>query len=185
MDYRDSSDESLMETTRGGSRAAFEVLIRRFSTRLLTFLVRLTGRLHSAEDLFQETFAAVWTRRETYKVGRAFKPWLYAIAVNKFREGVRRAPELTVDVDPDHASWARGEEAGGGRELAAATTAALARLSDRQREVLVLHLYGGLSYAQVGECLDCGEATARGHMFQALAVLRREMRVAESKEAAR
>ena len=183
MDYRESSDETLMEATRAGSHAAMEVLVRRFAARLLTFLMRLTGRLHVAEDLFQETFVAVWAKRETYHVGRAFNPWLYAIAVNKHRERGRRkahvrelpaVPVVELDEDPPDA-----------RDRFAEARLALGKLGDRQREVVVLHLYGGLSYAQIGECLGVGETTARGYMFEALGVLRREMSVDTVKEEAR
>lgn len=183
MDYRESSDETLMEATRAGSHAAMEVLVRRFAARLLTFLMRLTGRLHAAEDLFQETFGAVWAKRQTYQVGRAFKPWLYAIAVNKHRErGRRKAPELEHSAIP---VVELGEDPPDARDRFAEARLALAKLGDRQREVVVLHLYGGLSYAQIAECLGVGETTARGYMCEALGVLRREMHVDAVKEEAR
>ncbi len=183
MDNRDKSDESLMEAAREGSRSALEVLIRRFASRLLTFLVRLTGGIHAAEEVFQETFGAVWEKRATYKVGRAFKPWLYAIAVNQQRQRTRR-PALRISHTPpeDRCADPHAEPAET-RERARAAEAALANLPDRQREVLVLNVYGGLSYAQIGECLGIGEATARGHMFQALATLRRELNVESVREA--
>lgn len=183
MDNRDKSDESLMEAAREGSRSALEVLIRRFASRLLTFLVRLTGGIHAAEEVFQETFGAVWEKRATYKVGRAFRPWLYAIAVNQHRQRARRATVRGTGVPPEEVSADPHTDPAELRERAHAAEAALANLPDRQREVLVLHVYGGLSYAQIGECLGVGEATARGHMFQALATLRRELNVEPVREA--
>lgn len=183
MDYRESSDETLMEATRAGSHAAMEVLVRRFAARLLTFLMRLTGRLHAAEDLFQETFGAVWARRETYQVGRAFKPWLYAIAVNKHRERGRR--KVPAREHPAISVVELAEDPPEARDRFAEARLALGKLGDRQREVVVLHLYGGLSYAQIAECLGVGESTARGYMFEALGVLRREMPMDAVKEEAR
>ena len=72
---------------------AFEALVRRHATGLLTFLTRMVGDRHRAEELFQEVFLAVWLKRRQYQHPRPFRPWLYAIALNRCRAVFRlRAP---------------------------------------------------------------------------------------------
>lgn len=174
MDHRDKTDESLMEAVKQGSRACLEVLIRRFGTRLLTFLTRLTGNLHTAEEVFQETFAAVWQRRATYTVGRAVRPWLYTIAVNEYRRRGRRHAQPAMPIQQDLQAL-EGADPADLNESARLAAIALASLGEREREVLVLSVHGGLSYAHIAESLSISESTARGYMLSALRKLRESM----------
>ena len=80
------SDEALMAQVIDGNRGSLELLVRRHADALLTFLCRNLRNWHKGEELFQEVFLAVWSKRHQFDAKRPFKPWLYAIAVNKVRE---------------------------------------------------------------------------------------------------
>src|SRR5579872_166564 len=99
MDERDDRDEWLMTRVAHGERDCLEVLVRRHATPLLTFLARMAGDRHRAEELFQDVFLTVWVKRRQYQFPRPFKPWLYRIALNKCRESfrVRVLPFLAED----------------------------------------------------------------------------------------
>jgi RNA polymerase sigma-70 factor (ECF subfamily) len=158
----------------GGSQAALESLLRRHASPLLNFLRRLAGDAHLAEELVQETFLAVWEHRRSFDPTRAFKPWLYAIAVNQFRATLRREPRhdpgdaesLALSREPDPADVLVDEETV--RRL----DQALHRLPSKQRAVVCLRAWEGMSFAQIGEAIGCSEGTARSHMHHALAGLR-------------
>src|SRR5688572_32509619 len=90
------SDERLMNEVAYGQRGALETLVRRHAAPLLTFLRRLCGDLHRGEELFQEVFLAVWSKRDQYEYPRPFKPWLYRIALNKCRAAYRARPLQTM-----------------------------------------------------------------------------------------
>src|ERR1700682_2649855 len=92
MQEQADSDEWLMVQVAHGKREALEALMRRHATPLLLFIQRMVGDRHLGEDLFQEVFLAVWSKRSQYGQGRPFKPWLYAIARNKCRVVFRRQP---------------------------------------------------------------------------------------------
>jgi RNA polymerase sigma-70 factor, ECF subfamily len=92
MDQQQNRDEWLMAEVAAGKREPVETLLRRHVTPLLSFLGRMAGDRHRAEDLFQEVFLAVWSKRRQYVYPRPFKPWLYAIALNKWRAAYRQAP---------------------------------------------------------------------------------------------
>src|SRR5262245_44724874 len=95
------SDEALMTQVIEGSRGSLELLVRRHADALLTFLCRNLRNWHKAEELFQEVFLAVWAKRNQFDAQRPFKPWLYAIAVNKVRERFRHPPTpLGLEGDP-------------------------------------------------------------------------------------
>ena len=86
---RDDRDEWLMAQVAHGQRDCLETLVRRHATRLLTFIERMAGDRHRAEELFQEVFLAVWVKRRQYQFPRPFKPWLYTIAANRCHAAAR------------------------------------------------------------------------------------------------
>ena len=169
-------DETLMTRTADGDRACLELLVRRHATPLLTFLARQCGDRHRAEELFQEVFLAVWVKRRLYQAPRPFKPWLYAIALNKCRAAFRGRPGPAALAD-DGPADAGGSPADA---VVAAETAdlvgrAVARLPDQQRAVVTLRVWEGLPYARIAEIVDCSEATVRSHMHHGLVALRKHL----------
>ena len=78
-------DEWLMGQVALGKREQLEPLVRRYSSALLTYLHRMVGDRHRAEELFQDVFFAVWQKRKTYKFPKSFRSWLFAIATNRCR----------------------------------------------------------------------------------------------------
>jgi RNA polymerase sigma-70 factor (ECF subfamily) len=179
MTQAEPSDETLMGQVRRGRREELEPLVRRYARPLLTYLERMVGDRHRAEELFQDAFLAVWEKRRTYRFPQPFRPWLFAIATNRCRAAFRRArgPEAAslpqamcdgpaaTDVSPPDAAVAA--------ETARLVTAAVARLPDQQRTVIVLRTWNGLSFAEIAQSLGVGEATVRSHMHHALTALRR------------
>ena len=175
MDDADDRDEFLMARVQHGQPELLERLLRRHASPLLTFLQRMTGDRHRGEELFQEVFLAVWRKRHQYDYPRPFKPWLYAIALNKCREAFRARSLPATSLDKTDAA---APEAGPADALIAAETAelvsrAVTRLPERQRAVVVLRVWEDLPYARIAEILDSTEATVRSHMHHGLATLRK------------
>jgi RNA polymerase sigma-70 factor (ECF subfamily) len=172
----DDRDEWLMARAAHGERDCLEALVRRHATRLLTFIARMVGDRHRAEELFQEVFLAVWVKRRQYQFPRPFKSWLYAIAANKCHAAARGRP-APVALEAAGA-WAPAtavpspEESAVATETAALVAAAVTRLPPQQRAVVVLRVWQGMSYAEIAEAVGRTEATVRSHMHHGLAALR-------------
>ena len=178
MNRHHESDEWLMAEVVRGDRERLGTLLRRYASPLLTFIQRMIGDRHRAEELFQEVFLAVWTRRRTYEPQRRFRPWLYGIAVNKCRADFRKRTRLPVVFDeasaePLTSADPSPAEAAIAAETATVVAAAVTRLPEAQRTVLVMRIWNGLSYGEIAESLDLAQATVRSHMFHALAAVRR------------
>src|SRR5262249_43255026 len=178
MDDRNERDEWLMAQVALGKRDSLEPLVRRYGTRLLTFIHHMVRDRHRSEELFQEVFLAVWLKRRLYQFPRPFKAWLYAIAVNKCRAAFRRqaakdfalaqaepADAAAPDPSPTDAAIAT--------ETAALVVAAVRQLPPQQRVLVVLRVWEGLSYTQIAEVLNRSEGTVRSHMHHGLAALRK------------
>jgi RNA polymerase sigma-70 factor, ECF subfamily len=167
-------DEYLMARVSRDQPELLEKLLRRHANPLLTFIVRMVGDHHRGEELFQEVFLAVWRKRRQYQYPRPFKPWLYAIALNKCRASFRgrAAPVTPLDVEEACAPDLSPADAAIATETAVLVNRAIGQLTHQQRAVVVLRIWQGLAYAQIAEVIGCTEATARSHMHHGLAALR-------------
>ncbi len=173
-----ATDEGLMAQAAAGSEDALNVLLRRYASPLLTFIQRMIGDRHRAEELFQEVFLAVWRQRRRYQYPRPFRSWLFGIAANQCRADFRKAVPIPIAIEDDAAPVLVGREpspveAAISAETAQAVAAAVAELPPAQREVLVLRVWNGLPYAEIARALDRTEGTVRSEMFWALAAVRR------------
>jgi RNA polymerase sigma-70 factor (ECF subfamily) len=181
MNQPNGSDEWLMVQVAAGHREHLETLVRRHASGLLTYIHRMIGDRHRAEDLFQDVFLAVWQKRRTYRFPCTFRAWLFAIATNRCRESFRRArpqvavPSQELDTADTTAAGRTPAECAIATETANLVVAAVARLPDQQRTVLVLRNWNGLPFAEIAEVVGCSEATARSLMHHALTAMRRHL----------
>jgi RNA polymerase sigma-70 factor (sigma-E family) len=142
---------------------------------VLRFAGVLTGDRALAEDVVQEVLIRAHGRWR--KIGRLDRPDLYVrkMVVNQFLSSRRRSWRLVpsgagVDVDtrrvPDHALHYAERDA---------LLRELGKLPGRQRAVLALRYYEGLSDTEIAEVLGCTPGTVRGYASRALAALRVEL----------
>ena len=86
------SDEQAMWRVRmQADHRAFALLVDRWRERIRALCARMTGNLHTAEDLAQETFARIYDKRADYDPSRRFATWLWRIALNQCYDELRRA----------------------------------------------------------------------------------------------
>src|SRR5207247_1880667 len=84
------SDEFLVQSAKGGDRAAFEELVRRTSRLVFAKLYLETGDTHRAEDLLQETLLSAFRSLADLADPKAFRPWLLKTAQNIVLDAARR-----------------------------------------------------------------------------------------------
>src|SRR5438270_449468 len=179
MNQQQAGDEWLMAQLALGRREHLEPLIRRYANPLLTFIQRMIGDRHRSEELFQEVFLAVWTKRRQYQFPRPFKAWLFAIALNKCRAAFRKRRLASVALTDETAvvvplgAEPTPADAAIATETAALVASAVTRLPPQQRAVVVLRVWDGLSYAEIAAAVGRTEATVRSHMHHGLAALRK------------
>jgi RNA polymerase sigma-70 factor, ECF subfamily len=167
----DLSDVELMNRLRAGSREAFEVLVRRHQKPLLNFFRRM-GAYTDGEDMLQETLLRLFRARAQYAARAKFTTFLYTIARHVWVDRLRkkeRSPRIGSEswegaaADSDHRSRA---------ETRMDLQAALDRLSEKLRPVVVMSLYQGLPYEEIGKVLNIPVGTVKSRMFLALQELK-------------
>jgi len=156
------TDAELIQRAGDGDRGAFEALYRRYARPVFGLALRRLGDRGRAEDAVQETFASVWRSARTYRPDRGpGAPWLYAVARNAIVDRSRgrtdvgaEAPDRPSD-EPDPSE--RTEQSW----VAWRVHRALEELPEREREVIALAYWSGLSQSEVAEFLGIPLGTVK------------------------
>ena len=157
------SDEQLMQRYRIGEMEAFQELHNRHAAKVYGFLSKKLSSTSHADDVFQETFLRLHRFRNKYDSSFPFLPWLFTLCRNAMLDSLRKRQardkrevslEETVEAANPGISWELEPQP-------AALRSYLDSLSEREREVLTLHLEGGYSFKEVGVRLRITPANAR------------------------
>ena len=77
------SDEQLFRLFKGGDKKAFDKLVIKYKDRLYTFIYMIVHDADLAEDLTQDTYLKVFTKKDSYnEMNAKFSTWMYTIAKN-------------------------------------------------------------------------------------------------------
>jgi RNA polymerase sigma factor (sigma-70 family) len=156
----------------------FGEIYDRYAAEVHRYLARRIGAA-LADDLTAETFLVAFRSRYRYdpSAERAL-PWLYGIATNLLRRNARteRAQYRSwarTGADPvaaDHADAVAATVSA--QATVRALTGALARLTVRERDVLLLVVWGALTYEETAAALDVPVGTVRSRLNRARRRLR-------------
>ncbi|MFE5327908.1 SigE family RNA polymerase sigma factor [Embleya sp. NPDC056575] len=147
---------------------------------LLRYAALLCGDRELARDLVQEALTKAFVRWK--RIGGLDRPDAYVrtIVTNEFLSLRRRRAVRTVALTQDaldHFEASGVPDHAGDVDTGEDLWRRLGRLPRRQRAVLVLRYYEGLTDDEIAETLDCRAGTVRGYASRALATLRVEMAV--------
>jgi RNA polymerase sigma-70 factor (ECF subfamily) len=166
---RVTSDGDLIQRAATGDRSAFEDLYRRYARPVFGLALRRLGDRGRAEDAVQETFASVWRSAGSYRPDRGpGAPWLYAVARNAIVDRARSRSEIPADI-PDEASTDAGPPDQAEQNWVAwRVHRSLEELPEREREVISLAYWSGLSQSEVAEFLGIPLGTVKTRTRAAL-----------------
>src|SRR5919197_921308 len=159
---RMTSDGDLIQRAATGDRSAFEDLYRRYARPVFGLALRRLGDRGRAEDAVQETFASIWRSAASYKPDRGpGAPWLYAVARNAIVDRARARTEMPAEI-PEEASAEPGPADRAEQSWVAwRVHRALEELPEREREVIALAYWSGLSQSEVAEFLGIPLGTVK------------------------
>jgi RNA polymerase sigma-70 factor (ECF subfamily) len=147
---------------------------------LQRYLQRLVSSDQLAEDLYQQTWLSVLDHLDRFdSAGAGFKAWLYRIATNKandhwrgqVRQKKAREQMQWMPQEPEADASMPSDDA----EQAIKLRAAIDRLPENQRQVLLMRYYSGLKFTDIADALGCPLNTALGRMHKAMNKLRELM----------
>jgi RNA polymerase sigma-70 factor, ECF subfamily len=168
----DVTDRDLLIRVGERDREAFEQLYHRYVRSVMGLALRRLRDRGRAEDAVQEIFAAVWRSAGSYRPERGpAAPWLYAVARNAIIDRMRARNEPTAEA-PDTASSEPGPlERAESSYVSWRVHRALEELPDKEREVVELAYWSGMSQSEVAEYLHIPLGTVKTRTRSALARL--------------
>ena len=175
------SDAPLIERLQRHDPQALAELYDRYGRLVYSLILRVVRDTGVAEDLVQETFMRVWNRAQGLDAQKgSIGPWLLAVARNRAIDYLRSAggrernslefeetdhPALYVDMERDILS----------SDKARRVKTAVEKLSPRQREVIELAYFEGLSQTEMAERMGQPLGTVKTWVRAALKNLRHEL----------
>jgi RNA polymerase sigma-70 factor (ECF subfamily) len=159
----------LVQLTLGGDTAAFEQIIRRYETRVMTLAVRLVGARDDARDVAQEVFLRAFKYLHRLDLQKPVEPWLVRITVNVCRDTLRsrqrRSDTFVREEQPDTADRAPDPYVDlAHKQERAILQQALETLPEKERLALLLRDVEGLPTSEVASLLGSSETTVRSQV---------------------
>ena len=173
------TDKELVALAQKGDSRAFDTLVIRYQSRVLSLIGKYVHNREDAKDVAQDAFIKAYRALPNFRGDSAFYTWLYRISVNTAKNHLvarsRRPP--ASDVDAQEAEYYGGEsglkdQASPERnllsdEIGKTIADAITALPDDLRTAIVLREVEGLSYDEISEVMDCPIGTVRSRIFRA------------------
>jgi len=169
----DASPEQLLGRIGAGDPVAFDELWHRLGRPVLALATRELSDRQAAEDATQETFATIWRAAGTFDRERGSAlAWIFTIARNAARDIARRRRIPPIAETPDLPDPAESPDEHALRlEERFTVLAALAELSAKNREVIELAYFEGLSQSEIASRIEVPLGTVKTRTRNALAKL--------------
>ncbi|MCP2015293.1 RNA polymerase sigma-70 factor (ECF subfamily) [Deinococcus sp. HSC-46F16] len=151
--------------------AAFEVLVRRHSSRLHRLASGMVGP-GSADDVLQEVWVSVYRSAQGFRREAQFTTWLHRITLNACHKALAVRSALPLDEAPEPTAPHNPARAGEQADLRARLAWALSRLPPEQRDAVTLRELGGLDYAEIAGVLGVEVGTVKSRLSRGRAALR-------------
>jgi RNA polymerase sigma-70 factor, ECF subfamily len=171
--FREVEDRDLIAQARRGNVDAYNVLVSRWERRVFNYLLRLVAHREDALDLSQDVFLKAYQNLRKLDDPAKFPAWLFRIAHNEAYSLLRKnRPDGELAVEP------RSGEASARMypiELSLTVQSALGRLSEDQREAVLLKIYQGFKFEEMAEILACPVSTVKSRLYTALDLLKQTL----------
>jgi RNA polymerase sigma-70 factor (ECF subfamily) len=181
VDDARADERQAIEAVLAGDRKAFRLLVERHQRGVYSVIYRLVHSAPDAEDLAQQAFLAAFDALGRFDLEARFSSWIYRIGVNLAKDHLksRKRGEQPMTLDPSEAMFAgqlpNTDQPAVTAERQKLMMEALAALSFKDREVLVLKDLEELSYEEMREILHRPITALKIRVIRARAKLKDEL----------
>ncbi|HZU71099.1 MAG TPA: RNA polymerase sigma factor [Ktedonobacteraceae bacterium] len=177
--------QQLVSRALEGDKEAFGEIVHQYSALMLRTASMIVGDRDIAEDAVQDALIQAWQHLPSLREASALRPWLIRIVVNQCISFKRRLARSTAFVRQALSEQATdlaaqiADDYKGRRERDWDIARAIKKLPIKQRAVIILHYYQGMTLLEMSEALQTSENTLKKRIQAALANLRRILSAAE------
>ena len=172
-------DLGLVRQAQAGDKKAFDLLVRKYQSRIISLVSRYLGHNGDVQDVAQDAFIKAYTALPNFRGEAAFYTWLYRIAVNSAKNYLmaRGRKPATVDVDAEETEYyevseslkenASPERLALTEELKMVIFDAIEQLPEELKVAIQLREIDGMSYEEISAAMGCPIGTVRSRIFRA------------------
>lgn len=170
------NDQFLVDKARLGDRHAFDLIVLKYQSRLLSLVSPMLPNRSDALDVVQDTFLKAYRSLQNFRGESAFYTWLYRIAVNTCKKHISSRAKESKDVSMQDEGASElsvfqdltsPDAEVGAEQLQAAILSAIELLPSDLKNALVLRELEGMSYDEIAETMNCPIGTVRSRIFRA------------------
>jgi RNA polymerase sigma-70 factor (ECF subfamily) len=182
------TDVEVVNEFKAGAVEAFEEIIARYESKVMSLALRFTRNQEDAEEVMQDVFTTVYRKIDGFRGQSAFSSWLYRIVVNAaFMKLRKRKQSQTVSmddlspaikqycIDKDCLSGSYTQNIAVSHEMQGVIQNAVNRLPDQYRAVFVLRDVDGLSNQETGEILNLSIPAVKSRLHRSRIMLRKKL----------
>lgn len=162
------TDFELIKQFQAGEKGAFDELVKRHYPTTFAMFSRMLREEMSANDLCQETYIKVYKGLKKFRFKSEFTTWLYRISINVANNHFKKQKVrefLSLDRGEDPITEVSSES---DFELSPYLWKAIAKLSRKQKMVLILHVFQGLPFKEVAGVMEMTENSAKVNYHYAI-----------------
>lgn len=172
-------DQELVQKVQQGDKSAFDHLVRKYQSKIISLVNRYVKDSNEAQDVAQEAFIKAYRALGNFRGDSAFYTWLYRIAINTAKNYLvsraRRHSESQVDVTEAeqvyNAPQLKGLETPDqdlqNDEIIKAISSVMEKLPEEMRNAIMLREFEGMSYEEIAQAMECPVGTVRSRIFRA------------------
>lgn len=167
--------DSLLQGISAGDQSAFEQLYLQTRSSIYGFALSILKNAHDAEDVLHDCYVAVWHGSAGYRSQGKPLAWLMAITRNLCLQRIRERRK-TADVPENEQTLRIPDARGLASEDRSVLSACMERLSEQERQIVVLHAVSGLKHREIAALLDLPLPTVLSKYSRAIKKLQRYLR---------
>lgn len=178
MNYSPEYELRILPEIRCGNQQAYQSLFHYYYERLYHYALTFTSDQSKAEDIVQEVFLKVWTKRESLHTNGSLKAYLYRMTYNEFINGYRKEKRYHEELDAFkfQALTPLLEESEETWQLKLnKLKEAVDKLPPRCREIFLLHKQEGVSQKEIAKKLDISVKTVENQVAKAVSILKNKL----------
>ena len=174
-------DLVLFKRAKSGDYQAFDLLVLKYQSRLISTAFKFVKDVQIAEDIVQDSFIKAFNALESFREDSSFYTWIYRITVNTSKNFLvskkRKSELLNSDLSEEASYEIEPVETYSPEDLLQATqlqkviTETFDQLGEDTRTALTLRELDGLSYEQIADVVNCPVGTVRSRIFRGREVI--------------
>lgn len=174
------SDTELWTSFKAGDKAAFKAIYYRYYMMLYRYGLKTSPDTELTEDCLQDLFLKLWKNRSTIGNVASVKSYLYRAFTHTLFDAIKKTKRTYNGIDLNLEEADQSVEESMITDQSVTETnfhlhQALKHLTKRQKQVIVLYFFEGLSYQQIAEILPLKYQAIRNCVHEAIKILRKNL----------